>query len=51
MGNIKYGYCRVSTIKQGKDGNSLDAQKELLISAGAEEIFEEKFTGTKIQSC
>ena len=49
MGNIKYGYCRVSTIKQGKDGNSLDAQKELLISAGAEEIFEEKFTGTKIQ--
>ena len=49
MGNVKYGYCRVSTIKQGKDGNSLEAQRELLISAGAEEIFEESFTGTKIQ--
>ena len=49
MGNVKYGYCRVSTIKQGKDGNSLEAQKEMLISAGAEEIFEESFTGTKIQ--
>lgn len=48
MGNIKYGYCRVSTMKQGKDGNSLEAQKELLLSAGADEIFEEKFTGTKI---
>ena len=49
MGNVKYGYCRVSTIKQGKDGNSLEAQKEMLISAGAEKIFEESFTGTKIQ--
>jgi len=48
MGNVKYGYCRVSTLKQGKDGNSLEAQKELLLSAGADEIYEEKFTGTKI---
>lgn len=48
MGNIKYGYCRVSTMKQGKDGNSLEAQKEVLLSAGANEIYEEKFTGTKI---
>jgi len=49
MGNVKYGYCRVSTVRQGKDGNSLEAQRELLITAGAEEIFEESFTGTKIQ--
>ena len=44
---MKYGYSRVSTVKQG-NGNSLEAQKELLLSAGADEIFEEKFTGTKI---
>lgn len=43
----KYGYARVSTRRQG-DGNSLEAQKELLISNGADYIFEEKFTGTKI---
>jgi len=44
---MKYGYSRVSTVKQG-NGNSLEAQRELLLSAGADEIFEEKFTGTKI---
>lgn len=44
---MKYGYCRVSTRRQG-DGNSLEAQRELLVSNGAEEIFEEMFTGTKI---
>ena len=44
---MKYGYSRVSTVKQG-NGNSLEAQKELLLSAGADEIFEEKYTGTKI---
>lgn len=44
---MKYGYCRVSTRRQG-DGNSLEAQRELLISNGAEEIFEEMFSGTKI---
>ena len=37
---MKYGYCRVSTRRQG-DGNSLEAQRELLVSNGAEEIFEE----------
>ncbi|MBD5508856.1 MAG: recombinase family protein [Lachnospiraceae bacterium] len=42
-----YGYDRVSTIKQSKDGNSLEAQRELLEKNGAEVIFEEKFTGTK----
>ena len=45
----KYGYCRVSTLKQGKEGNSLEAQRELLLSAGADKeyIYEECFTGTK----
>lgn len=43
-----YGYARVSTIKQSKDGNSLEAQRELLEKNGAEVIYEEKFTGTKI---
>lgn len=45
--NKKYGYCRVSSRKQG-DGNSLDAQRELLIQSGAEEIYEEIFTGSRI---
>ena len=44
---MKIGYARVSTLKQGKDGNSLEAQREVLISNGAEKIYEEKFTGTK----
>lgn len=43
-----YGYDRVSTLKQSKDGNSLEAQRELLEKSGAQIIYEEKFTGTKI---
>ena len=42
-----YGYCRVSTQMQAKDGNSLEAQKQLLIENGAEEIYSDAFTGTK----
>ena len=42
-----YGYCRVSTQTQAKDGNSLEAQKNLLIENGAEEIYSDAFTGTK----
>ena len=42
-----YGYCRVSTQMQAKDGNSLEAQKNLLIENGAEEIYSDAFTGTK----
>lgn len=45
--NKKYGYCRVSSRKQG-DGNSLEAQRELLIHNGAEEIYEDIFTGSRI---
>ena len=42
-----YGYCRVSTNMQAKDGNSLVAQEKLLKENGAEEIYSDAFTGTK----
>ena len=42
-----YGYARVSTKGQAKDGNSLEEQKNKLSAAGAGEIFCEAFTGTK----
>ena len=41
-----YGYARVSTSGQAKDGNSLENQREKLLNAGATEIVEENFTGT-----
>lgn len=43
-----YGYARVSTKGQAKDGNSLEKQYELLQEAGAEVIFTDTFTGTKL---
>lgn len=42
-----YGYARVSTKGQAKDGNSLEAQEIALCSAGAIEIYADAFTGTK----
>lgn len=42
-----YGYARVSTKGQAKDGNSLESQIEILKSNGAEKIFSDSFTGTK----
>lgn len=42
-----YGYARVSTKGQAKDGNSLESQIELLKDNGAEEIYSDSFTGTK----
>lgn len=42
-----YGYCRVSTKGQAKDGNSLEAQENALREARAEVIYSEAFTGTK----
>lgn len=42
-----YGYARVSTIGQMRDGNSLDSQERELRENGAEVIFRENFTGTK----
>ena len=42
-----YGYARVSTKGQAKDGNSLEAQEKDLKTAGAAKIFSDAFTGTK----
>lgn len=42
-----YGYGRVSTKWQAKDGNSLEAQERLLKEHGAEVIYMDSFTGTK----
>lgn len=42
-----YGYARVSTTRQAKDGNSLEAQEKLLRDNGAVKIYRDAFTGTK----
>ena len=42
-----YGYARVSTKGQAKDGNSLEAQNILLKENGATVIYSDAFTGTK----
>ena len=42
-----YGYARVSTKRQAKDGNSLEAQEQTLRDNGATEIYKDVFTGTK----
>jgi DNA invertase Pin-like site-specific DNA recombinase len=43
----KYGYARVSTKKQGNEGNSLESQVDRLEAEGCEVIVQEAFTGTK----
>lgn len=43
-----YGYARVSTYRQAKQGNSLKEQKEKLQAAGSEEIYADIFTGRKM---
>ena len=40
-----YGYARVSTVSQGRDGNSLEDQVAALRSYGCKEIIEEAFSG------
>lgn len=42
-----YGYARVSTKGQAKDGNSLEYQENVLREQGAEVIYKEAYTGTK----
>lgn len=42
-----YGYCRVSTKGQARDGNGLEAQERAVREAGATIIFADAFTGTK----
>ena len=43
-----YGYARVSTKGQAKDGNSLEAQDRVLRDNGATQIYYDAFTGTKV---
>ena len=40
-----YGYARVSTIGQEKNGNSLEAQENDLRARGCEVIYKESYTG------
>lgn len=42
-----YGYARVSTKGQAKDGNSIEAQHKALQENGAQKIYTDSFTGTK----
>jgi DNA invertase Pin-like site-specific DNA recombinase len=44
----KYGYGRVSTKGQARDGNSLESQETLLREAGCDKIVLEAYTGTKM---
>ncbi len=41
-----YGYARVSTKTQAKDGNSLEVQRQELMAAGAAEVVSDAYTGT-----
>ena len=43
-----YGYARVSTKGQQRDGNSLEAQEKILRESGATIIYHDAFTGTKV---
>ncbi len=45
---MRYGYARVSSVGQQRNGNSLDAQIDLLKQRGAEVIVSECFTGRKV---
>ena len=42
-----FGYARVSTNGQVRDGNSLEVQINSLQEAGAEKIFSDVFSGSK----
>ena len=41
-----YGYSRVSSIGQAKDGNSIEAQTAALQERGCDKIYHEVYTGT-----
>ena len=43
-----YGYARVSTRGQARDGTSLADQKQKLLAAGADRIYSDSCTGTNI---
>lgn len=44
-----YGYARVSTATQGRDGNSLEEQVSALTAYGCQEIIQEAFTGKTME--
>lgn len=44
---MNYGYARVSTNGQAKNGNSLEEQERVLKDNGCTVIFKDTFTGTK----
>ncbi|OFK23309.1 recombinase family protein [Olsenella sp. HMSC062G07] len=44
-----YGYARVSSKGQERDGNGLEVQERQLKEAGCSEIVSEAFTGTKME--
>ena len=44
-----YGYARVSTTAQGRDGNSLEDQVSALKNYGCQEIIEEAFSGKTME--
>lgn len=44
-----YGYTRVSTKGQAKEGNGLEAQKRDFKKYENAKIFEESYTGTKVE--
>lgn len=44
-----YGYARVSTATQGRDGNSLEEQETALRAHGCQEIVAEAFTGKTME--
>ena len=44
-----YGYARVSTATQGRDGNSVEEQVEALNKYGCTEIITEAFTGKTME--
>ena len=44
-----YGYARVSTVTQGRDGNSLEDQVSALEKYGCQEIITEAFSGKTME--
>ena len=45
---MRYGYARVSTKTQERDGNSLESQVDALKAAGCDKVIKEAYTGTKM---
>ena len=43
-----YGYARVSSRGQERDGSSLESQERELIGRGCQVVYKEAFTGTKV---